>query len=138
MLTKSPLFSMPAFSALSMDTLLLGVRDEHQAISIDNLPWNTCAEFTQKLFHHLDGLQWTMERALRHTKSHAKLLTVLTVYPLVTPGVHALGDTYSPFIETKIHQGSPQDILQHKIRGYIKSTKANYSSLLVVMHFFCS
>ena len=52
--------------------------------------------------HKSSSSTW-MERALRHTKSHAKLLTVLAVYPLVTPGVHALGDTYSPFIETKAH-----------------------------------
>ena len=82
------------------DTLLLGVHDEHQVISVDKLPWYPSAKLKRKRLQHKVEEQWAKDRTLMHTNSHAKLFTVLTIDPHPTPsiGVHALDDTRSPFL----------------------------------------
>ena len=57
----------------------------------------------QKPFQHQDEEQWAKDRTLMHTNSHAKFLTVLTIYLHTTPdiGVHALDDTHSSFLDPK-------------------------------------
>ena len=57
----------------------------------------------RKPFQHKDEEQWANDRALMHTNSHAKLLTVLTIDPHMTLDirVHALDDTHIPFLDTK-------------------------------------
>ena len=55
----------------------------------------------QKQLQHQDEAQWAKNRDFMHTKSHAKLLTVLTIEPHMTPGVgvHALDDAHSPLFD---------------------------------------
>ena len=76
------------------DTLLLGISDEHQIISLEKLPQHTSVELTQRRFQH-QGEKWAEEIALVHTDSHIRLLTVLTFDLQTTIGVeeHALYET---------------------------------------------
>ena len=56
-----------------------------------------------------------------HTHSYAKLFTLVTIDPYMTPGIgeHALNDTYSPFLDTEAPQGPPQDLSRHPIKGFL-------------------
>ena len=90
-------------------TLLLGVRDEHQVISLEELPWYAGVELTWQSLKHQNEEQWAKDRTLMHTDSHTKLLTVLTIDPHMTPGlgVHALDDLHSPFHDPRAPWGPP-------------------------------
>ena len=72
------------------ESLLLGVLDEHQVISAEKPQWHTSVKRSRKRLQDQDEEQWTKDRALMHTDSHAKLLTVLTTDSHMTPdiGVH--------------------------------------------------
>ena len=84
------------------DTLLLGVHNEHQVISVEKLPWYTSAELPRKCFQYQNEEQWAKDKTLMHTNSHTKLLTVLTIdlHTTLCIWVHALDDTHSPFLNT--------------------------------------
>ena len=49
-------------------TLLLGVRNEHQVIRIEQLPWHSSVELARQHFQHQDEEQWAKERALMHSQ----------------------------------------------------------------------
>ena len=105
MLTWSPLLSMPAIHALSLEIRpLLGVCHEHQVIRIEALPWYTSVELTRQSLQHQNEEQWAKDRTLMHTNSHTKLLTVPSIDPHTTPslGVHALDDPQSPFLDPRL------------------------------------
>ena len=109
------------------DTLLLGVCDEHQVNSIEKLPRHTSDELARQCFQQQDGEKWAKDRALMHTNSYAKLLTVLTIDPHTALGivVHAQDDTHNPFIHTQAPQGPPQDLSWHTLsKAFSRSTKA--------------
>ena len=86
------------------DTLLLGVHDEHQVISLERLRWHTCAMLTRKRFQYQGKDQCARDRTPMHTNSHAKFLTVLSIDPHTTPGigVHALDDTQSHSVTLRL------------------------------------
>ena len=58
---------------------------------------------------HQDEEQWAKDRALMHTNSHAKLITVSTIDLHTAPGivVHTLDDMHSLFVHTQTPQGPP-------------------------------
>ena len=60
------------------DTTLLGVRDEHQVISVEELPCYASLKLMRQNIHHQNEEQWVKGRTLMHTNTHTKLLTVLT------------------------------------------------------------
>ena len=65
---------MPAFHILS-----LGVRDEHQVVSVKKLPRHTSVELPRKRLHHQNEEQWAKDISLMDTNSYGKMLTVLTI-----------------------------------------------------------
>ena len=48
------------------DILFLGVHDEHQVLSIQELPWYTSAELARKCFQHQDEEQWAKDSRFAH------------------------------------------------------------------------
>ena len=67
----------------------------------------------QKHCQHQNEEQWVKDRALMHTNSHTKILTVLTIdHKTLGIGVHALDDTHAP-----------QDFPWHTIEGFLKVDK---------------
>ena len=63
------------------------IRNEHQFVSVKELPRQTCAELIQQHFQHQDEEQCAKDRALMHTHYHAKLLAVQTIDPPKIPGI---------------------------------------------------
>ena len=122
LLKWSPLISIPAFHALSLES------DLHHVISIKNLPWHAITELMRKGSQHQDEEQCVQDRTLMHTRLHAKLLEVLTIDPHMTPGigVHTLDDTHSPFIDTE----APQDLPWHPVKGFLKVNKRKVGQCL--------
>ena len=91
------------------DTLILGVRDEHQVVIVKKLPVYTSAELKRKRLQQQNEGQWAKGRTLMHTNSHAKLLTVLTIDPHTYPGIgiHAPDGTHSPLLDPEVPSGPP-------------------------------
>ena len=61
------------------DALLLGVRNEHQVINVDKLPWHTSAKLMRKRHQQQGEEQWYKDSALMHTKSLGNPFTVMTI-----------------------------------------------------------
>ena len=57
----------------------LGVRDEHQVIGGEKLPWYTSAKLTRKHLQYQNKEQWAKGRTIMHPNSHIKLFTLLTI-----------------------------------------------------------
>ena len=91
------------------DTLLLGVRDEHQVVIVKKLSVYTSAELKRKRLQYQNEGQWAKGRTLMHTNSHAKLLTVLTIDPHTYPGigVHTPDGMLSPLLNSEAPSGPP-------------------------------
>ena len=108
------------------DTLLFGGHDEHQVISVKELPCYASAELALQNLHHKNEEQWAKDRTLMHTNSYTKLLTVLTIDSHKTPGlgVHALDDRHSPFLHPRLLKAHHRTFLGTWLKAFSRSTKA--------------
>ena len=79
----------------------------------------------EKQHQHQVAEQWAKNRALMHSNSHTKILTVLTIDLFTAPGivVHALDEIHGPFIHAQAPHCPPQHLSWHMIWGIIKGDK---------------
>ena len=103
------------------DSLLLGVCDEQQVISVEKLQRHTSAELTQKHLQHKDEEQWAKDRALMHTDSNPKLPIVLTIDSCTPPWIrlHILYDMHRPFLNTEVPESPPMNLSWRMINSLL-------------------
>ena len=107
------------------DILLQGVHNEHEVITMEELPWHASTKLTQKRHtHHGEG-QWAKDRGLIYIQPNTKLLTVLTIDPHIPSiGVHAVDNMHSPFPDTEAPQVPLHDLSKHIIECFLNVDKS--------------
>ena len=123
------------------DTLLLGVCDEQQAVTVEKLPRHMNVELMWKRLQHRDEEQWAKGRVLMHMNSHAKLINALNIdlHTTLGIGVHALNDMHSPF-RNPVAPLRPTigPSLKHDRRLFEGRQRQSNIFLLAAMYFSCS